>query len=283
MRCTSLVRIWCLVLVCCGVLACESLPFGRSLSDKAAVFKLPPLPIPRDSVEVDIVFIDRPAGDPLLGKALWREVDQVGALSAEQRTAIREAGIQVGHIGSSPPDVLQSLLNLADEESERKRREANGIPQTAARRVVLPTGSDTEVNASELVATCNVDLPDGRHLELTDVRGMLRLRAERSQDGWVRLEFLPELHHGQTKARPFAAATGWMYRTTQEVLPLFAQRFAAHLNVGEMLVISADRDRSGTLGQQLFQFEDSSGPKQRVIVIRLAELREIAPVRVRQE
>ena len=283
MRFFPLVRIWWLVLLSCGVLACESLPSGRSSRETARAFKLPPLPVPRDSVEVEIVFIDRPAGDPLLGKALWREVDQVGTLSAEQRAALREAGIQVGHVGSSPPDVLQSLLNLADDEAERKRREANGIPRTAARRVVLPAGSDTEITASEPVPVRDVDLPDGRHLELTDVHGMLRLRAERSQDGWARLDVLPELHHGQTKTRPFAAATGWMYRTTQEVLPCFAQRFAANLNVGEVLIITADRDRPGTLGQYLFQFEDGTGPKQRVVVVRLAELREIAPTRVRGE
>ena len=171
MRFTPLVKIWCLSLICCGVLACESLPSGRSSSDKATAFKLPAIPIPRDSVEVDIVFIDRPASDPLLGKALWREVDQVGALTAEQRAAIRDAGIQVGHVGSSPPDVLQSLLNLAGEESERRRREANGIPQTSARRIVLPAGRDTEIAASELMSQRDDDLPGGRHLELIDVHG----------------------------------------------------------------------------------------------------------------
>ena len=283
MRLNSILKIWCLSLICCGVLACESLPSGRSSPEKTTAFKLPPIPVPRDSVEVDIVFIDRPASDPMLGKTLWREVDQVGALTTEQRAAIRAAGIQVGHVGSSPPDVLQSLLNLASDESERKRREANGIPQTSARRIILPAGSDTEINASEPIPSRDIDFPDGRHLELLEVHGNLRLRAERSQEGWARLDFLPEFHHGQTKTRPFAAQTGWTFRTTQEVLPLFAQRFTATLNVGEMVVITADRDRPGTLGQALFQFEDATGPKQRVIVVRLADLREIAPVRMRQD
>ena len=49
-----------------------------------------------------------------------------------------------------------------------------------------------------------------------------------------------------------------------------------------MLVLSADRDRSDSLGQQLFQFEDTTGKKQRVVVIRVAELREITPVRVKR-
>ena len=75
------------------MLACGSLPSGRSSRETAKAFKLPPLPVPRDSVEVEIVFIDRPAGDSLLGKTLWRDVDQVGMLSAEQRSALREAGI----------------------------------------------------------------------------------------------------------------------------------------------------------------------------------------------
>ncbi len=269
--------------LCCGVLACSSLPSGNSSAEKSTAFKLPPMPVARDAVELDIVFVDRPVSDLLLGKALWREVDQVGALSPEQLDALREAGILVGHVGSTPPDALQSLLNLADDDSERKRREANGLKMTAARRVTLATGVDTEICSSELAASRDVILPNGKQQELTDSRGLLRLRAERSQDGWARLEFQPELHHGENKTRPFAAATGWMYRTAQDVLPLFAQKFAANLNVGEMLVISCDRDRPGTLGSHLFQFEDSSGPKQRVVVVRLADLREIAPQRIGRE
>ena len=272
-----------LVLLNCGVLACESLPSGGSSTQQSTAFKLPTLSAPRDSIELDIVFVDRPASDPLLGKMLWREIDQVGTLSAEQRSTIREAGLLVGHVGSSPPDALQSLLNLTDEELERQRREANGLPKTAARRVALPAGTDTEVWSNETVASRIATLPSGKIMELTDVRGLLRLRAERSQDGWARLDFTPELHHGQTNTRPFAAATGWMYRTTQEVIPCFAQQFSANLNVGEMLVLTCDRDRPGTLGQSLFQFEDGTGLKQRIVVVRLAELRKIAPQRISSE
>lgn len=272
-----------LVLLSCGVLACESLPSGDSSAQQATAFKLPTLTAPRDSVELDIVFVDRPVSDPLLGKTLWREVDQVGTLAAEQRATIREAGLLIGHVGSSPPDALQSLLNLTDQELERQRREANGLPKTAARRVALPPGTDTEVWSNEAVASRVTTLPDGKRQELTNVRGLLRLRAERSQDGWAKLDFTPELHHGQTSTRPFAAATGWMYRTTQEVIPCFAQQFSASLNVGEMLIVTCDRDRPGTLGQSLFQFEDSTGIKQRLVVIRLADLRKITPKRVSAE
>ena len=270
-----------LALLSCCALACDSMPFARSSAQQATAFKLPTLTAPRDSVEVEIVFVDRPVSDPLLGKTLWREIDQVGTLSAEQRATIREAGLLVGHVGSSPPDALQSLLNLTDEDQERQRREANGIPKIAARRVALPAGTDTEILSNEPVALRSVTLNAGKPLELTNVRGLLRLKAERSQDGWARLDFMPELHHGQTGTRPFAGTAGWMYRTTQEVIPCFAQHFSANLNVGEMLVLTCDRERSGTLGQSLFQFEDGSGPKQRLVVVRLAELREIAPNRVR--
>ncbi|RLT04377.1 MAG: hypothetical protein DWI21_14445 [Planctomycetota bacterium] len=283
MRFPPVLHVLMLALLSCGVLACESLPSGSSSAEQSTAFKLPMLTAPRDSIELDIVFVDRPVSDPLLGKTLWREVDQVGTLSAEQRATIREAGILVGHVGSSPPDALQSLLNLTDQELERQRREANGIPKTAARRVALPAGTDTEVWSNEVVAQRLVTQPDGKKLDLANARGLLRLRAERSQDGWARLDFTPELHHGQTSTRPFAAATGWMYRTTQEVVPYYAQQFSVNLNVGEMLVLTCDRERPGTLGQNLFQFEDSTGLKQRLVVVRLAELREITPKRVRSE
>ena len=270
-----------LALLSCSMLACDSMPFERSSTQQATAFKLPSLTAPRDSVEIDIVFVDRPISDPLLGKTLWREIDQVGTLSVEQRAAVREAGLLVGHVGSWPPEALQSLLNLTDEEQELERREANGIPKTAARRVALPAGTETEIWSNEPAALRILKLSSEKPLELANVRGLLRLKAQRSQDGWARLDFTPELHHGQTGTRPFAGAAGWMYRTTQEVIPCFEQHFSANLNVGEMLVLTCDRERPGTLGESLFQFEDSSGPKQRLVVVRLAALREIAPNRVR--
>ena len=88
--------------------ACDSLPTGTSSDGKSTAFKLPPLPVARDAVELELVLIDRPVSDPLLGKSLWREVDQVGGLSLEQRAAVREAGLQVGQVGSTPPDALQT-------------------------------------------------------------------------------------------------------------------------------------------------------------------------------
>jgi hypothetical protein len=275
----------CLIvaLLCCGSLGCENFRTDGRSAQHATSFKLPSLVPPRDSVEVDIVFVDRPVGDPLLGNTLWREVAQVGTLTAEQRAAVREAGLLVGQVGSSPPDALQTLLNLADDELDRLRREANGLPRTAARRVALPAGAETEIWTNEPVAERLVTLGNHKTLELRNVRGVLRLKAERTQDGWARLDFVPELHHGETGTRPFAGVTGWTYRTTQEVIPYYTERFSATLNIGEMLLLTCERDRPGTLGQSLFQFEDSTGPKQRLVVIRLADLREIVPQRVSHE
>ena len=283
MRFRLVSRISWLLVLSSLLAACDSLPTGTSSDGKSTAFKLPPLPVARDAVELELVLIDRPVSDPLLGKSLWREVDQVGGLSLEQRAAVRHAGLQVGQVGSTPPDALQSLMNLVEDEREQQRREANGIPKTTAKRIVLPTGTDSEIWTNEPLAVLPFQMPNGKSRELTNVRGLLRMRAERTQDGWVRLDFVPELHHGQTSTRPFAAATGWIYRTAQEVLPLYDARFSAHLSVGEMLVLSADRDRSESLGQQLFQFEDTTGKKQRVVVIRVAEMREITPVRVKRD
>jgi hypothetical protein len=271
------------MLMCCGSLACESIRTDGPSAQHATSFKLPNLVAPRDSVEVDIVFVDRPVGDPLLGNTLWREVAQVGTLTPEQRATVREAGLLVGQVGSSPPEALQTLLNLTDEELDRQRREANGLPRTAARRVALPAGAETEIWSNEPVARRIVTLANNKQLELYNLRGILRLKAERTQEGWARLDFVPELHHGETGTRPFAGVTGWTYRTAQEVIPCYAERFSAVLNIGEMLLLTCDRDRPGTLGQSLFQFEDSTGLKQRLVVVRLADLREIVPKRVRVE
>ncbi|HAW27434.1 MAG TPA: hypothetical protein DCY03_04840, partial [Planctomycetaceae bacterium] len=91
----------------------ESAVFGlKKYAEKQTVNKLPAIPVSHDAMQVEIVFIERPATDPLLGSTLWNEVDEIGAIELMDQENLNQNGLRVGHVSSVPPMALQTLLGL---------------------------------------------------------------------------------------------------------------------------------------------------------------------------
>jgi hypothetical protein len=99
------------------------------------------------------------------------------------------------------------------------------------------------------------------------------------QDGWVRVEFVPEIHHGDLQLRPTPTDdAGWAYRSTQNIAQCYPQKFAVTLNVGESAVITAAGGEE-TLGNQIFRRDQNGEQRQRLLIIRLVDMgRTVKPV-----
>ncbi len=243
--------------------------------------RLPAISSHRDTIQLEVVFIERPVNDPLIGRVLWQEVDQVGALPPETRAALKRHGFKIGHISSSPPRALQTLLGLTSEFGDSQLSEKGA--QLIGRRVVLQSGTGTEIQASPLYSTCSFPMLETEGgtsaREFRNARCVLRLSAQREQDGWANLTFLPEIHHGGVHSRPAATPLGWQLRTTQEIEKLYDLKFALNLSLGEMVVITADSE-SDSIGHRFFLGTDHEAKLQRLLVVRLADMRKIEPVYV---
>ena len=248
-------------------------------NNEDAIGRLPAIASHRDTIQLEVVFIERPIHDPLIGRVLWQEVDQVGALSPETRAALKQHGLKVGHISSSPPRALQTLLGLTSEFGESPISGSNA--QLIGRRVVLQSGTEIEIQASPLYTTCSFPVPeiegDDSTREFRNARCVLRMFAQREQDGWANLSFLPEIHHGGLHSRPAATPLGWQLRTTQEIEKLYDLKFALNLSLGEMVVITADSE-SDSVGHRFFLGPDHEAKLQRLLIVRLADMRKIEPV-----
>ncbi len=264
--------------------------------NEGAANPLGKIPTSRTAVTLEIVFVERPVDDPLLGSLLWDEVDQIGSLAPEDRQALSKIGFRVGRVGANPPRALQTLMGLATDVTNADDKRLIG------RRVVLPSGAETEINTGlpQFQATINLPTTDGMQQKtLENVRGVFRMKAKRLQPGWARVEFLPEIHHGRMVNRPMAIAGGWQLQTSQAIERLYRQKFALDLNMGEMLIITGDVLPENCLGKHFFHsnmFTDAnsqttpngvplpnsgqneepiSGSKpeiQRLLIIRLADL-----------
>ncbi|MEQ9067887.1 MAG: hypothetical protein RLO18_14240, partial [Gimesia chilikensis] len=110
------------------------------------VNKLPSIPVSQDAMQVEIVFVERPVTDPLLGSALWNEVDEIGAIQLTDQEKLNQNGLRVGHVSSVPPMALQTLLGLKSHFGGIKKEEESLL--LSGRRLMLRSGVPTDIQTS---------------------------------------------------------------------------------------------------------------------------------------
>lgn len=251
---------------------CSLFPFGddvKTIGVHRTV--LPRIQASSDSIQLEIRFIERPADDPLLGQALWREVDQIAAIPSETRDMLQQNGFQVGHVASSPPLAVQSLLGLVHDAGPC---DGGGGKQKDGTRQNLPPGFDTEIQATEPIEKCTVSIVEGQQsktYEYEQVRFLFRMKSVRLHDGWVRIDFQPEIHHGEMRVRHTSTDEGWQYRSRQKVDARHAQQFSLTLNVGELAIITAVPDHPNSMGEGFFCRDEDGSKRQRLLIVRVVD------------
>ena len=232
---------------------------------------LPPIQAAPDSIQLEVFFIERPAEDHLITTGIWKEVDQLGSLTSETREILRENGFRVGNVSSNPPPSVQKLLGMAAEIPADSAENAKPI---LGRRQFLAPGVETEIPTGIIHEKSEFHLHEGsvsKTIEYENVRGVLRMKANRWQEGWVRVDFQPEIHHGDQQVRHSAAAEGMELRLSQKIDVRYAQRFSLKMNVGELALITSVPTHEGTLGEGFFCYEDRGLKKQRVLIVRIVD------------
>ncbi len=247
------------------------------------------IPAARNAVTLQIVFVERPANDPLLGSQLWDEVDQIGSLSAEDRKALMKAGFRIGRVGANPPLALQKLMGMTADITARDEK------RIVSQRFAMPSGVDSEISIGQPVPQATIELPletGSRKKTFENMRGVFRMNAKQLQDGWARIEFLPEIHYGRVVNRPTVTRGSWQLPQRQAIERLYRQKFSLDLNVGEMVVITGEPEQKHSLGKQFFHASEFTGTErdpaesetpeqnpeetsvgiQRLLIIRLADL-----------
>lgn len=265
---------------------CVILPGSmNSLPFEASRTALPPLKAKQDAIQIEVMFVDRDADDPVISHELWRQVDQLGTLPAKERQALLASGFAVGQVGASPPPVIQTLVGLSEQPVETAVVDTKPL---MARRLVMPSGAETEIQVSELLEVCEYREPDEASVDDSEpvpksyqqARLVLKLKASRLQEGWVQLELTPEVHHGDLKMRHVPTPDGWEFRNTQKVERQLPLKFKLSLNLGELAVVTAAPKSQDSLGTRFFRTTIEDHTRQRVVLIRLADLKRVDGVRI---
>lgn len=252
----------------------------KNLFDASAENELPPIVASRDAISLELVFIERQVGDPLLGRALWNDVDQVGVMQPETRARLASNGFRVGHVGPTPPQALQTLLKLTDDALDL------GNPSDSSRamqirRVTLTSDMETEVHAAPQYAECLVRVVGSAgetERSFTQALCQFRLKARRLQEGWAQIELTPEILHSRSAMRHVVAKNQWQLQQGKKHAPLYDQKFTVRLNKGEMAVVTAAPANPGSLGHTFFRGPQADSHVQRLLVIRLADIQQVKPV-----
>ena len=264
---------WLVVaLVVSTLIGCSLFPVGDAVEKvESKRPSLPPIQAGREAIQLEVLFVERPADDPLVGQLLWREVDQIAAIPPETRELLHQNGFRVGHVGSNLPPTVQKLLGLVD--AAEFAESANAKPLVGNRKI-LPPGVDTEVQTGEERESCQLKIVHDDRVKLHEyqhARSLLRMKSVRLQDGWVRIDFQPEIHHGENRVRHTPTDEGWAYRSRQNIDARHAHQFNLTMNVGELAIITAAPDQPGTMGDLFFCRDDNGLKKQRVLIVRVAD------------
>ncbi|SFJ20569.1 hypothetical protein [Planctomicrobium piriforme] len=272
-------RIWTLLAACSLLLAVSGCQLMLPGASEIASGKMPLKPIvgPKDVIELEVFFVDRRIGDPLIGEGLWSSLSPIASVSAENRQRLTEDGFRFAMAPSRPPRTLQSLLKLSNEQDPSRR--------VVPHRYAVPSGQETLLMISSppngTPLTLKTDEGE-KTLDLQQSQCLLRLSASRVEDGWAQVSITPEIRHGANVLRPVATDQNWQYQEGQQVLPFYQDRLSAEVNVGEVVVLGLDPSTPDALASRFFRSDVSQGIE-RLILIRVADMRRVSPVRVTQE
>jgi hypothetical protein len=265
-------RVWWLIALTLAGCSPVKPPAGKSL--------LAPAAMSPDSAVLEVFFIRCPMGDANVNATLWEQVDEQ-AIPNGTRLQLARNGFRVGLVGAQVPLGVSRLLELATTPAAipgpNTRIEASQMqeePQVIRRHLQLRPGTRQEIIASEVYDELPVLMNEEGQLAgqtYAQAQGILAFKTYNLRDGQVKLELVPELHHGQPRQR-WTASQG-MYRldTGRERRVFTPLGISASLARGQMLAMTCLPDRSGSLGYHFFSDKRAGRTDQKLLLIRLSQ------------
>ena len=239
---------------------------------------LAPAQMSPDSCVLEISFVRFPFGDPEVNDQLWREIDEQH-FPADVRRRLARNGFRLGLLHGQVPDTLAELLEL--EDTPQPPTAANEVDVAALasasppvrRHLQIRAGGRKEIIASGLYDELPVLIAEPGRLggqTYRQAQALLAVKTYPQADGQVRVELVPELHHGEPRQRWVGQQGMWRLEAGKARRVFEEMGFSATLAPGSMLVLSSLPSRPGSLGHHFFT-EDTGQLEQKLLLLRLAQ------------
>lgn len=234
-------------------------------------FRLPKARLSRDSVILDIRFVNLTGGEESGAELaeMWSELDEQH-LEQKLRQRLAVNGFRAGVFGSHLPQALRD--RLASSSTNDATHHSDDLELTHRRLQTRPR------KRNEIVATSPRESLTVFLNSLGEVRGqtfhnaqcMFGLRTYPLGDGRVRLELTPQIQHGVPRQK-WASGNGvFQYVASRDQQEYKELRLAATLSPGETLAMTSSHIPKG-LGKLFFLAGSDTGTRQRMLLIRLSQ------------
>lgn len=228
-----------------------------------------------DSVVLEVGFFHVPAEDRDWLERFWQETDEQ-QIEAQTRRHLRDNGLRCGIVGVQLPDLLREAIdrsregNLLESASSNPPASADGWN---SRRLHIRAGRRNEIVASSRPEGMVLLTHDGetvRGSSYPQAQGVFALRVFPRGDGSVRLELIPEIHHGAVRPRFVGRDGAFFVEARPDGVTFDDLRIDTILSTGQTFAITA-AGPSKSLGGNFFLTPDSDQTHQKLLLIRLAQ------------
>ena len=246
---------------------------GEGMSDKPI---LPPLPVAADGVIFEIYSARFPYGREEENARLWDEIDEQ-AIDRDVRRRLQKNGFRAGVVSGHISRQIEELLGLKETVEQIGRPtliEADGRPKVVQHVIhITARRGGGQIDASAVYDSLDVlTAQDGEVGGRTYLKAQCKLilSAVPQGDGSVRVQILPEVHHGQAKPGFTSFGQGILRMTTSRPSQSFEElQIIASLAPGDMLVLGCLTDRQGSLGHAFFTGRPAGPLEQKLIIVRV--------------
>lgn len=231
---------------------------------------------------MEIIWARFSVNDPVLGDAVWRDIDEAQIDPAVRRELVNN-GFRAGVISGSMPDAITSVLHQRESSAEPTQKDAGKSPNgellndpvVHGRKCRVRRNQRSEIQASEVYPSMPLLLSGDSGLggrPYSQAQAVYALRVDPRPDRSVTVWLTPEIHYGAPRTK-FVNEEAALRVETQREREVFEKlRLSVKLAPGDSLVLMSLPNAGSRLGHYFHTVESSDGTQQKLILIRLADV-----------
>ena len=245
------------------------------------VSMLPPIKPSSDSVGVEIYFIRRSVTNVDSAKELWENVSEL-PFPEQTRRQMRLNGFKFGVLGSAQTSALIDMLKLVNPgshfsvDSWEDAIQFTKDEKVMCRNVELNEGQPAEALASDVYDNLTVLQKTNGSLggeSFQQAQCVFRINSSPRPDNAIDLIILPEIQYGPQRQQYVYEQGAVRMEFGRNRKTFESLQMKVKLKPGEMVVLSCQPEQSASLGSQFFTDAAIRGDYQKIMILRLAKLR----------
>ena len=248
-----------LVVIACLASGCRLFPGKEPFGQAQGHSPLRPAQPSPDSVAMEIIWARFSVNDPVLGDAVWRDIDEAQIDPAVRRELV-DNGFRAGVISGSMPEAISKVLHQGESSAESTQKEGGKSPNgelltdpvVHGRKCRVRRNQRSEIQASEVYPSMPLLLKGGDGLggrPYTQAQAVYALRVEPRPDRSVNVWLTPEVHHGAPRTKFLGGDEAMLRMETQREREVFEKmRLSVKLSPGDSLVLMSLPDAGSRLG-----------------------------------